>query len=162
MVIPPWGSLEDTHPDTWHPGLIVIEYQSNKHDAYRLRTLVVYLPDYTRLAQIENRIKAKKPEIIPHNETMDIDPTARRLLSYNLPTSNIFPPKQLTLCQFPKKMKRFNTEPRAQQFTVYRVDIRKIGLVYMLPVPYIRYIYNIINIYIYIMYMYPMYVYIYM
>ena len=103
MVIPPWGSLEDTHPDTWHPGLIVIEYQSNKHDAYRLRTLVVYLPDYTRLAQIENRIKAKKPEIIPHNETMDIDPTARRLLSYNLPTSNIFPPKQLTLCQFPKK-----------------------------------------------------------
>ena len=59
MVIPPWGSLEDTHPDTWHPGLIVIEYQSNKHDAYRLRTLVVY-PDYTRLAQIENRIKAKK------------------------------------------------------------------------------------------------------
>ena len=59
MVIPPWGSLEDTHPDTWHPGLIVIEYQSNKHDAYRLRTLVVYLPDYTRLAQIENRIKAK-------------------------------------------------------------------------------------------------------
>ena len=55
-------------------------------------------------------------------------------------------------------MKRFNTEPKAQQFTVYRVDIRKIGLVYMLPVPYIRYIYTILCVYIYYYYVYVSYV----